>query len=243
MPESGHHLARDDDPQLNSTASLTAASLTYAIGDIHGSLAKLCRLITRCTEHAEGRPARFVFLGDYIDRGLQSAGVIDYLIALQGRLPGGVVALKGNHEAIALEVFDGTAPEDFWLSEGGEETLASYGVAAPRELPRAHIDWMRSLPLRYDDGSRFFVHAGIDPERPLMEQSERDLIWIREPFLSDRRDHGRLIVHGHTPVAARTPDLRSNRLNVDTGAVYGGPLTAAAFAVGQTPPIAFLQAP
>lgn len=243
MPESGHHLARDDDPQLNSTASLTAASLTYAIGDIHGSLAKLRRLITRCTEHAEGRPARFVFLGDYIDRGLQSAGVIDYLIALQGRLPGGVVALKGNHEAIALEVFDGTAPEDFWLSQGGEETLASYGVAAPRELPRAHIDWMRSLPLRYDDGSRFFVHAGIDPERPLMEQSERDLIWIREPFLSDRRDHGRLIVHGHTPVAARTPDLRSNRLNVDTGAVYGGPLTAAAFAAGQTPPIAFLQAP
>jgi serine/threonine protein phosphatase 1 len=238
MPESGHHSARDDDPRLNS-----ATPLTYAVGDIHGSLMKLRRLITGCTEHAEGRPARFVFLGDYIDRGPESAGVIDYLIALQGRLPGGVVALKGNHEAIALEVFDGTAPEDFWLSQGGEETLASYGVAAPQLLPRAHIDWMRALPLRYDDGSRFFVHAGIDPERPLGEQNERDLIWIREPFLSDRRDHGRLIVHGHTPVAARTPDLRSNRLNIDTGAVYGGPLTAAAFAGGQTAPIAFLQAP
>jgi serine/threonine protein phosphatase 1 len=237
MPESGHHLARDDDPQVNS-----AAPLTYAIGDIHGSLAKLRALIASCTEHAAGRPARLVFLGDYIDRGPESAGVIDYLISLQARLPGCIVALKGNHEAIALEVFDGAEPEDFWLSQGGEETLASYGVAVPQLLPRAHIDWMRSLPLRYDDGSRFFVHAGIDPERPLAQQNERDLIWIREPFLSDRRDHGRLIVHGHTPVAARTPDLRNNRLNVDTGAVYGGPLTAAAFAGGQAAPIAFLQA-
>jgi serine/threonine protein phosphatase 1 len=237
MPESGHHSGRDDDSQLN-----LAAPLTYAVGDIHGSLAKLRALITRCTEHADGRPARFVFLGDYIDRGPDSAGVIDYLITLQGRLPGGVVALRGNHEAIALEVFDGTTPKDFWLSQGGAETLASYGVAAPQLLPRAHIDWMRALPLRYDDGSRFFVHAGINPDRPLEAQDERDLIWIREPFLSDCRDHGRLIVHGHTPVAARTPDLHSNRLNVDTGAVYGGPLTAAAFAGGQVVPIAFFQA-
>ena len=100
---------------------------------------------------------------------------------------------------------------------------------------------MRSLPLRYDDGRRFFVHAGIDPEKPLDAQSDHDLIWIREPFLSDRRDHGRLIVHGHTPQSAGMPDLRSNRLNLDTGAVFGGPLTAAAFAAARRDPIGFLQ--
>lgn len=237
MPESGHHLPPPDDPRLKFVSSLT-----YAIGDIHGSLSKLSRLIARCEAHADGRPATFVFLGDYIDRGPESAGVIDHVIALQSRLPGSVVALKGNHEAMALDVFDGATPQDFWLAQGGAETLASYGVAAAQALPRVHIDWMRSLPLRYDDGVRFFVHAGIDPQRPLDEQNDRDLIWIREPFLSDGRDHGRLIVHGHTPVAARTPDLRSNRLNVDTGAVYGGPLTAAAFADEQVKPLAFLQA-
>jgi serine/threonine protein phosphatase 1 len=114
-------------------------------------------------------------------------------------------------------------------------------VSSARELPSEHVAWMRSLPLRHDDGRRFFVHAGIDPEKPLDAQSEHDLIWIREPFLSDRRDHGRLIVHGHTPQSAGMPDLRSNRLNLDTGAVFGGPLTAAAFAAAQRDPIGFLQ--
>ncbi len=217
-------------------------SLTYAIGDIHGSLPKLRRLIALCREHADGRPMMFVLLGDYIDRGPQSAGVVRYLIDLQSRLRERVVALKGNHEAMALEVIDGTTPAEFWLMQGGAETLLSYGVAAARELPRQHVDWLRSLPLSYDDGRRFFVHAGIDPEKPLDAQDDRDLVWIREPFLSDVRDHGRLIVHGHTPLTTDTPDLRSNRLNLDTGAVFGGPLTAAVFAAGEVRPIAFLQA-
>lgn len=217
-------------------------SLTYAIGDIHGSLPKLRRLIGRCEKYADGRPMTFVFLGDYIDRGPQSAGVVRYVIDLQSRLPDRVIALKGNHEVMALDVVDGTTPEELWLLQGGAETLASYGVAAASELPRQHIDWMRSLRLSYDDGRRFFVHAGIDPEKPLDAQDDYDLIWIREPFLSDGRDYGRLIVHGHTPVATGAPDLRSNRLNLDTGAVFGGPLTAAVFADAQVKPIAFLQA-
>jgi serine/threonine protein phosphatase 1 len=101
---------------------------------------------------------------------------------------------------------------------------------------------MRSLRLSYDDGRRFFVHAGIDPERPLDAQDDFDLVWIREPFLSDGRDYGRLVVHGHTPLPDGTPDLRSNRLNLDTGAGFGGPLTAAVFSDDSTPPIGFLQA-
>ena len=96
-----------------------------------------------------------------------------------------------------------TTAADIWLREGGAATLRSYGVSSARELPSEHLAWMRSLPLRYDDGRRFFVHAGIDPEKPLDAQSDHDLIWIREPFLSDRRDHGRLIVHGHTPQSSR----------------------------------------
>lgn len=214
---------------------------SYAIGDIHGSLDKLRKLIGKCRQHAEGQPMTLVFLGDYIDRGPQSRGVIRTLIELQAELRDRVITLKGNHEAIAVEIIDGTTEADFWLTQGGAETLASYGVDRARDLPHEHVRWLRSLPLSYDDGRRFFVHAGINPQRSFDRQDESDLIWIREPFLSDDRDYGRLIVHGHTPVAGSKPELRHNRLNLDTAAGYGGPLTAAVFDDVQTNPIAFLQ--
>jgi serine/threonine protein phosphatase 1 len=217
-------------------------SLIFAIGDIHGSLRKLRSLIGRCERYAGGQLTTFIFLGDYIDRGPESAGVISYVIDLQARLPERVIALKGNHEAIALDVVDGATPADHWLGQGGIETLRSYGVRSAGELPGAHVKWLRSLPLSYDDSRRFFVHAGIDPDRPFDAQRDTDLFWIREPFLSDRRDHGRLIVHGHTPINGRKPDLQSNRLNIDTGAVFGGPLTAAVFCEAEIKPIAFVQA-
>ena len=235
MPEYGHHSRPSGD-------RLIAQSLTYVIGDIHGSLSKLHRLMARCESHAQGRPMKFVFLGDYIDRGPESASVVRYIIELQSRLRERVIALKGNHEAVALDVIDGAAPEDYWLALGGEATLRSYGVDSAQALPREHVDWLRSLWLSYDDGRRFFVHAGVDPEQPLAAQREHDLLWIRDPFLLAQRDYGRLIVHGHTPLAAGTPDLRDNRLNLDTAAVFGGPLTAAVFTDAQTRPIAFLQA-
>jgi serine/threonine protein phosphatase 1 len=111
----------------------------------------------------------------------------------------------------------------------------------PSELPSPHLDWLRSLRLSYDDGRRFFVHAGVDPEKPLAFQDEQHLLWIREPFLSDGRDYGRLVVHGHTPQMTGTPDFRGNRLNIDTAAVFGGPLTAAVFDDTRTPPLAFLS--
>jgi len=216
--------------------------LTFAIGDIHGSLSKLRDLVARCVQYAGGRDSTLVFLGDYLDRGPDSAGVIRYVTGLQSQPRGKVIALRGNHESIALGVIDGAIPPDYWNMQGGAATLASYGVAQAGDLPAADIDWLRALPVSYDDGRRFFVHAGIDPLKPYTEQDERDLIWIREPFLSDRRDYGRLIVHGHTPSENGRPELRSNRVNVDTGAVFGGPLTAAVFDDATVAPVDFLRA-
>lgn len=236
LPESSHYLTAADD------APPQAKGLTCAVGDIHGSLSKLQDLVTRCERLAAGAPLTFVFLGDYIDRGADSAGVVRYLMNLQSRLGQMMVALKGNHESMALEVCDGISPAAYWRSQGGEATLQSYGVARVQDLPETNLNWLRSLHLSYDDGRRFYVHAGINPLLPLNAQRERDLIWIREPFLSDHRDYGRLIVHGHTPLESGEPDLRANRLNLDTGAVFGGPLTAALFASGQTDPVRFVQA-
>ena len=216
--------------------------LTYAVGDIHGSLDKLKALVEACREHANGQAFRFVFLGDYIDRGPDSAGVLRFMMSLQADLPKQIIALKGNHEAWAVSLLDGSSELTPWLRNGGAETLESYGVKGIGNLPRAHLDWMRSLRLFFDDGRRFFVHAGVDPERPLGAQRPHDLIWIREPFLSDARDYGRLIVHGHTPQTTGLPDFRGNRLNLDTGAVYGRALTAAAFASAERDPRRYLQA-
>jgi serine/threonine protein phosphatase 1 len=217
--------------------------LTYAIGDIHGSLDKLKNLIAACRKHADGRTMSLVLLGDYIDRGPDSAGVIRFVLSLQAETPERVIALKGNHEAWALAVLDGAMPVGPWLLNGGAATLQSYGAREVADLPGAHLDWMRSLPLIHDDGRRFFVHAGVDPQKPLDAQEEPVLLWIREPFLRDTRDYGRLIVHGHTPLAGAKPELRSNRLNLDTAAVFGGPLTAAVFDDFQTEPLGCLQAP
>jgi serine/threonine protein phosphatase 1 len=215
---------------------------TYAIGDIHGSLDKLRRLLVRCEQDADGRAAMFVFLGDYIDRGEDSRGVIDMLMGLQARMGDAATFLMGNHEALALDAIDDDTKAAAWLMNNGEATLRSYGVRRPSDVPADHVAWLRALKRFHDDGRRFYVHAGIDPRKPLDAQAAFDLIWIREPFLSDTRDHGRLVVHGHTPVLSGQPDLRPNRLNLDTGAVYGRALTAAVFTDAQTAPIGFLQA-
>jgi serine/threonine protein phosphatase 1 len=217
-------------------------SLTYAIGDIHGLKPELDALLARCRRHAAGRAATLIFLGDYIDRGPASAAVVAMLMELQARGPEPVIALKGNHEAVLLDVVAGAVAPDRWMTQGGPATLASYGVDDVRDVPQAHLDWMRALPAKFDDGKRLFVHAGVDPQRSLPAQRDHDLIWIREPFLSDTSDFGRLVVHGHTPTKG-APDLRSNRLNIDTGAVYGGPLTAAVFTDEAVAPVEFLQVP
>jgi serine/threonine protein phosphatase 1 len=232
MPECGHHWEK---------SGLIRMPLTYAVGDIHGSLDKLKGLIAACRQHADGRAMTLVFLGDYIDRGPESAAVVRFVLSLQFEAPEQIIALKGNHEAMALAVLDDAMPVGSWLRNGGAATLSSYGVSDVADLPRAHLDWMRALRLTHDDGRRFFVHAGVNPERQLDAQDEQDLLWIREPFLDDDRDYGRLIVHGHTPLASTAPELRRNRLNLDTAAVFGGPLTAAVFDNALTEPLAFIQ--
>jgi serine/threonine protein phosphatase 1 len=214
----------------------------YAIGDIHGSLRALSSLISKCEREADGRPMKFVFIGDYIDGGSNSRGVIDYVMNLQSRLGTNAICLLGNHEALALSAIDAELNAENWIWNGGDMTLRSYDSSSVGELPAEHVAWFRSLRLAFDDGLRFYVHAGVNPARPLDQQDKHDLLWIREPFLSSQRDYGRLVVHGHTPTTNGMPDLRRNRLNIDTGVAYGGPLTAAVFVGERTSPITFIQA-
>ncbi len=215
--------------------------LTYAIGDVHGCFDQLVRLLGRCRLHCGARPMRLVLVGDYIDRGPQSRRVVELLIETQRAAPDHVICLRGNHEAMVLAAATEAGDmEALWAVNGAAATLRSYGVAQASELPAEHLDWFRTLPLAYDDGRRYFVHAGVDPRVPLAHQREHDQLWIREPFLRHQGDYGRLIVHGHTPIETGEPDLHANRLNIDTGAVFGGPLTAAVFDEVQTAPVAFL---
>jgi serine/threonine protein phosphatase 1 len=213
------------------------------VGDIHGRLDLLQCLLEVIQRDAEASRADWrtvVFLGDYVDRGPDSRGVVERLI---GDLPQGFDAhfLKGNHEAILLDFLAEPWRLDHWLQNGGEETMRSYGVdteglahlgappAAWRDafaefLPEAHLRFFRNLQLSVSFGDYLFVHAGIRPGVPLGAQSEADLVWIRAPFLNHAEPFGKIVVHGHTP--GQEPVTRSNRVGIDTGAVFTGRLTA-----------------
>jgi serine/threonine protein phosphatase 1 len=206
-----------------------AAVLTYAIGDIHGSYTKLANLLRHCIDHCGENYARFVFLGDYVDRGKRSRDVVTLLIETQAKWPSQVVCLMGNHEDMLL----GAASRE-------DATLDSYGVRSAEEIPAEHLAWFESLPTATNDEKRFFVHAGIMPGIPFTQQRKEVLLWIREPFLSDTSDHGLYIVHGHTPTGTGSPDLCANRLNLDTLAWYGNPLMAAVFDERRVGPLAFI---
>jgi len=217
-----------------------ASSLTFAVGDIHGCLDKLERLMAACEAHAGPRPARYVFLGDYIDRGPQSRGVIEFLMGRQAAQPGAIVCLRGNHEQMAIDAHANERAVSLWLANNGASTLRNYGGG---RISDEHLAWLAALPFWHDDGLRFFVHAGIDLDLPLAEQEPEVMVWMREPFLTDcdEVDCGRFIVHGHTPLSTGTPDLRRCRLNLDTAAVMGGPLSAAVFDDTQAQPLGFLS--
>jgi serine/threonine protein phosphatase 1 len=218
-----------------------SAVFTYAVGDIHGSYTKLRNLLNHCTTHRGERPFRMVFLGDYVDRGRRSREVVDLMIKTQAAAPDAIVCLKGNHEDMLVRAAQrGGSDEVQWLLNGGDATLESYGVATAGEIPSDHLDWLSRLPLAIADERRFYVHAGIMPGVPLQEQSKEHTLWIREPFLSDKRDHGLLVVHGHTPSQSRTVEVLPNRINLDSGACYGGPLTAAVFDGKMRGPKAFI---
>jgi len=215
------------------------AALTFAIGDVHGCFDKLDDLMRRCAAYAGPRPHQFVMLGDYIDRGPDSRSVVGRLRNLCQQRPDGIVCLRGNHEELLLAAVDDPSEFPLWIRNGGDTTLASYGAETPGGMPAGDIEWIRNLPLCHDDGLRFFVHAGIDPIVPLDRQVQHTMLWTRT-HAPDAFDPGRFIVHGHTPLRSNLPEQHPHRLNLDTGAVYGGPLSAAVFTSDQTPPIALL---
>jgi serine/threonine protein phosphatase 1 len=137
---------------------------TYAIGDSHGCLAQLRSLIEQCERHAGKQRSRFVFLGDYIDRGPDSRGVLDLLVDLQKWSPDEIICLLGNHEAMLLAAIEDEKNEPRWLRNGGDQTLRSFRTSRAVDIPNKYQTWFRSLPMFIDDGRRFFVHAGVHPD-------------------------------------------------------------------------------
>ena len=214
----------------------------YAIGDIHGRLDLLDELLAQIAADNESRkPARatIVFLGDLIDRGPQSAGVVERLRTYRPSFAR-TVFLMGNHEEVFLRIMAGeTDILADWLRFGGAECIRSYGidpldlksrepVAAlrllRRAIPKEHLKFIGGFVDSASFGEYLFVHAGIRPGVPLAHQAPQDLRWIRAPFLEDRSDHGRIVVHGHT-ISERV-DMKPNRIGIDTGAYWSGVLTA-----------------
>ncbi len=211
--------------------------MLFAIGDIHGHFDKLTDLMGYCRNLAEEaeEQARFILLGDYVDRGPASNEVLAYLASY----PDDVIALRGNHEDLLLRARDNPDDADLWHANGGLETLISYWASSAAEIPAAHIDMVRSLPIFLDDGLRLFVHAGIN----VNDYDSRDphvLLWTRK-HPADSAVLPRFIVHGHTPTSNCKPDLRPNRLNLDTGAGFGRVLTAGVFQEDIAPPLAFID--
>ncbi len=220
---------------------MQSAVVTYAIGDIHGCSDLLDALLARIERHAAGRDRKLVFLGDYVDRGPDSAAVLRTISRLQWAEPDSVVCLMGNHERMLLDALQTKDTEFHWLANGGEATLASFGAQEVADLPQTTLDWIEALPTLHDDELRWYVHAGFAPGTEPSVSSDHDRLWIREPFLTDDHDFGRHVVHGHTPQRRGKPEVRHFRTNLDTAAVYGGALTAGIFADTAGPAIYFLQ--
>lgn len=223
-------------------AGAQAGHRAYAIGDIHGRLDLVEDILEKiAADDAARSPAQttIVFLGDLIDRGSQSSGVIELLRTYQ---PGfaTTVFLMGNHEEVLLRVLAGdTGILPDWMSFGGAESVRSYGID-PADLqgrgrqetlellraaiPREHVEFIKGFRDTYSFGPYLFVHGGIRPGVPLAEQTAEDLRWIRYPFLDDDSDHGVIVVHGHT--ISEEVQVRPNRIGIDTGAYWTDVLTA-----------------
>jgi serine/threonine protein phosphatase 1 len=221
------------------TASTPADTRIYAVGDVHGRADLLAEIMDHIDEDLDRRAVAYaveIYLGDYVDRGADSKGAIDLLAARLVR--NNAICLRGNHEELLERFLSDPRVLKSWLKLGGLQTLASYGIH-PRQdrtetaealqvrfrqaFPRAHKLFLRCLKPWICCGDYLFVHAGIRPRVPLDRQSMHDLLWIRSEFLNSAHHHGKCIVHGHTPVPH--PDLRHNRINIDTGAWQSGTLT------------------
>lgn len=236
-------------PEFTRETRAPDAQCIYAIGDIHGRNDLLQNLLKQIDADAvrleDGVEPTLVFLGDYIDRGLQSRQVLDCLMS--DRLKDyNAVFLLGNHEEALLRFLEDPAFGPKWVQYGGGETLMSYGLTPPRgtvssnpdawytlweqfrtAIPQGQIAFLRSMKHYYTAGDYLFVHAGLRPNVSLEDQKVQDMLWIREEFLDDKSDFPYLIVHGHTP--AGDPYLDNRRMGLDTGAYSSGILTAARF--------------
>jgi serine/threonine protein phosphatase 1 len=223
--------------------SLPTGVRIYAVGDVHGRADLLEGVFARIDADLATHPAEQpleVYLGDYVDRGPASFGVLERLIARWRSRK--IVCLKGNHEALLWEFMRDPSLLASWRQWGGLETLLSYGLTPPlnpgkaeqaelarllrQVMPPAHRRFLENLKLSFACGGFLFVHAGVRPGVSLEEQTEADLLWIREDFLSHEEDFGKIVVHGHTPVIQA--DIRRNRINIDTGAYITGRLTCLA---------------
>ncbi|MBW3560466.1 MAG: serine/threonine protein phosphatase [Proteobacteria bacterium] len=201
----------------------------YAVGDVHGRLDLLELAWDAIGADAGGEPHSVVFLGDYVDRGPDSRGVVEFVMRAQA--VGAATCLKGNHEQMMVDALRGAAPVRWWIGNGGDATLASYGGTVTPE----HLDWMAALPLTHRDAHRVYVHAGLMPGVALERQDEEACLWIRERFLrAGPQELPAHVVHGHTPFWAgkpdpREPELLPHRTNLDTGAFMTGVLTVGVF--------------
>lgn len=224
-----------------SAARIADGIRIYAVGDVHGCTAVLQNLLALIDAHLATFPARrpiLVFLGDYVDRGPSSREAIEQLTSLREHRE--AIFLKGNHESYLLGFLERPAILTTWIQFGGLDTLRSYGLSPGNHLDpeeqeslaaalrlalgeTGHLQFLDRLQTSFVCDDFFFVHAGVRPGIALDRQSEEDLLWIREDFLHYRGDFGKIVVHGHTPVPQ--PEVRSNRINVDTGAYATGRLT------------------
>ncbi len=233
--------------------SKTMTRIHYAIGDVHGRDDLLEQMHARVRAHHEAhhaeRPATIVHVGDYVDRGPDSIKVIDRL--MRGLAGFEVICLKGNHDAMLLTCAQTDSRQAWltWLGNGGAATLMSLGVSLrfggfePKDVAGAlgneRLAWLRKLAAYHLADGFLFVHAGILPGRPIEEQREEDLLWIRRRFLESDADHGVLVIHGHTP--RDEPEVRHNRIGIDTGAAITGRLTAVVLAGMQAPEFLTVQ--
>lgn len=226
---------------VSAPATLPPGQRVYAVGDVHGCLDKLASVHEQIAEDLASRPADqsvLVHLGDYIDRGLDSAQVVEWLRAGAPVPVDRIVNLMGNHEDLMIQALAGTDKEanGNWLTNGGADSLLSWGInrkVPPEEwaalIPEEHQAFLRGLDTRFAAGGYLFVHAGIRPGVPLDKQDKQDMLWIREPFLSWKPAFEAVVVHGHTP--RHDPVVKNNRVGIDTGAVMGGVLTCAVLEV------------
>ncbi|MBO9601869.1 MAG: serine/threonine protein phosphatase [Novosphingobium sp.] len=202
--------------------------LTFAIGDVHGELQLLANAFARIEARAGAVPFRIVMLGDYVDRGPDSAGVVRLLREREQVYD--LVCLKGNHEDIMVTACD-TMDTGLWFKNGGEETVRSYR----EKVWKADIEWLRALPIRFADQNRIYVHGGLRPEVALEEQDDNACMWIRTPFLEAPADaFPAHVVHGHTPYwegkpEPDEPELLPHRTNLDTYAYETGRLAIGVF--------------